>query len=530
MKKVFFAILSASLLFSCSKSSLDLVNPNEPTPLVLKSEEGLIRGALGIYNKFGLEFWWLALANHDVMGDSYTISAGNFSWRWVNQVSKITLSDGTVVTPPQGGSQGNELKARNDRSFGNDNAFYNEWAALYLVNNQANLLLNVTSQNDLALTGSADDIETKKALVRAFAYWWKGFAYSRIGSIYIAGVQADKFVDGTLATNDFLAHDAIVKLGNDNFDACVAELNKIKSPSAYNALFKRIIPDFTATGKGGVISPDEWKRHINTYKARNLLANKKVAQMTSADWTNVLTLANAGIGKDDKIFTMRSADVNDLVEIDAWAPARLQMGWDNVSERFVQDIKQSDARFTRNIDGPYGAYGNERNRGLQYATRWYLNEISAGGDWASTTTGLAELPVGCSYEENELMIAEANIHLGNIDEGLKHVDNVRDYQKSGLAHVAGTGLSQEQALEELRRERRVGLFLKNVAFYDARRWGVTAPAAQGGGRKHAWVVKADGKLDADATIEYNYLDYWDVPQNELDFNTPSAASAPVKSN
>jgi hypothetical protein len=29
-------------------------------------------------------------------------------------------------------------------------------------------------------------------------------------------------------------------------------------------------------------------------------------------------------------------------------------------------------------------------------------------------------------------------------------------------------------------------------------------------------------------MEYNYLDYWDVPQNELDFNTPGAASAPVK--
>ncbi|NLR65303.1 RagB/SusD family nutrient uptake outer membrane protein [Chitinophaga varians] len=530
MKKIFLTILSASLLFSCSKSSLDLLNPNEPTPAVLKTEEGLIRGTLGIYNKFGLEFWWIALANHDVMGDSYTISAGNFSWRWVNQVSKITLSNGTVLTPPQGGSQGTELKNRNDRSFGNDNAFYNEWAALYFVNNQANLILDITSKDDLSMTGGADEVATKKALIRAFAYWWKGFAYSRIGSIYIAGVQADKFVDGTLMNSEFVTHDAIVKLGNDNFDACVAELNKVKSISAYNALFPRLIPDFTATGKGGVISPDAWKRHIATYKARNLLVNKKVAQMTNADWTNVLTLATAGLSKDDKIFTMRSADVNDLVSITAWSPYRLQIGWANVSERLVQDFKAGDKRYERNIDGPYAPYGNERNRGAQYATRWYLYEISDGGDWASTTTGLAELPVACSYEENELMIAEANIRLGNIEEGLKHIDNVRDYQKSELPHVAGTGLTQADALEELRSERRIGLFLKNVAFYDARRWGVTAPATQGGGRQHAWVIKSDNKLDNDATIEYNYLDYWDVPQNELDFNTPSGTSAPVKSN
>lgn len=530
MKKVFLAILSASLFLSCNKKSLDLVDPNAPNPAVLKTEEGLIRGALGIYSKFGLEFWWLTLANHDIMGDSYTISAGNFSWRWVNQVSKITLSNGTVLTPPQGGSQSTELKNRNDRSFGGDNAFYNEWYSLYLVNNQANLMLDVTSQNDLVMSGSADAQATKKALIRAFAYWWKGFVYSRIGSMYIAGIQADKFVDGTLLSHDFITHDAVVKLGNDNFDACVAELNKVTNIDAYNALFKRLIPDFTTSGKGGIISPDAWKRQIATYKARNLLANKKVAQMTAADWNTVLTLATAGLAKDDKIFTMRSADVNDLVSITAWSPYRLQVGWANLSERLVQDFKAGDKRYDRNIDGPYAPYGNERNRGAQYATRWYLFEISDGGDWASTTTGLAELPVACTYEENELMLAEANIHLGNIDEGLKHVDNVRDYQNSGLAHVSSTGLTQTDALEELRIERRIGLFLKNVAFYDARRWGITAPAAQGGGRKNAWVVKPDNKLDQNATIEYNYLDYWDVPMNELDFNTPSSTSAPVKSN
>ncbi|MBC9933821.1 RagB/SusD family nutrient uptake outer membrane protein [Chitinophaga qingshengii] len=527
MKKIFLTILSASLLFSCSKDSLDLVNPNSPNPAVLKTEEGLTRGALGIYAKFGLEYWWLTLANHDIMGDAFTISAGNYSWRWINQVSKITLSDGTVLTPPQGGAQGTELKNRNDRSFGNDNAFYNEWAALYLVNNQANLLLDVTSKDDLTMSGSADAVTSKKALIRAFAYWWKGFVYSRIGSIYIAGVQADKFEGGTLLNSNFVTHDAIVKLGNDNFDACAAELNKVTNEDAYNALFARIIPGFTMGGKGGVISPAAWKRHLNTYKARNILANKKVAQMTSADWTNVLTLATAGLAKDDHIFTMRSYDVKDLVGITAWAPYRLLNGWDLPSERFVQDIKAGDKRYTRNVIGPVTPYGNERNRGAQYSTRWRLNDIRTGGDWVSTTIGMAEIPVGCSYEENELMIAEANIYLNNIEEGLKHVDNVRDYQKSGLPHVSGTGLSQADALEELRRERRIGLFLKNVAFYDARRWGITAA---GGGRKHAWVVKPNNQVDTDATIEYNYLEYWDVPQNELDFNTPSSVSAPVKSN
>ena len=29
-------------------------------------------------------------------------------------------------------------------------------------------------------------------------------------------------------------------------------------------------------------------------------------------------------------------------------------------------------------------------------------------------------------------------------------------------------------------------------------------------------------------MEYRYMDYWDVPHNELDFNTPGPTSAPVK--
>ncbi|HVV06128.1 MAG TPA: hypothetical protein VHC96_17980 [Puia sp.] len=62
-----------------------------------------------------------------------------------------------------------------------------------------------------------------------------------------------------------------------------------------------------------------------------------------------------------------------------------------------------------------------------------------------------------------------------------------------------------RAIEEVSRERRIGLYLRGVAFYDARRWGVTEPVVSGGGRAGDW----------------------DVPQNELDFNIPASGSAPT---
>jgi hypothetical protein len=72
-----------------------------------------------------------------------------------------------------------------------------------------------------------------------------------------------------------------------------------------------------------------------------------------------------------------------------------------------------------------------------------------------------------------------------------------------------------------------------VAFYDARRWGVTAPAASGGGRANANVLVPGNIIGAaSATIlpcfmDYNYLDYWDIPKNELDFNAALPGSAPI---
>lgn len=539
MKKIYLILVSIMLLtHACKKSSLELNNPNEPTPEVLTSEEGMKRAALGVYTHgvynpgtsdafFGYNYWWFALANHDIMGDSYTISAGNFSWRWVNQVSKITLSNGTVLTPPQGGSQATELRARNDRSYGDDNAFYHEWLAMYLMNNQANLILSGLNNPDLKFSGGDADVAAKIATFKAWAYWWKGFTYSRIGSIYTSGIISDVF---NTTNSNYVSHEVMIQEANKNFDLAIAQLNSI-NPSAiasYEGILKAAIPSFTQIGKGGILSIDAWKNQMNTYKARNLLANKKVSAMTNADWTQVLNLSTNGIKQADKIFTMRSADVNDLVSITAWAPYRLQIGWANVSERLIQDFKPGDQRYVRNVDGPNAPYGNERNRGAQYATRWYLNEIADGGDYASTATGDAEIPVGCSYEENELMIAEANIYLNNIEAGLGHIDNVRTYQNSGLPAVKGNSLNRAQALEELRRERRIGLFLKNVSFYDARRWNVTAPASEGGGRSNAWVVVGN-TLDPNAKIEYNYLDYWDVPKNEVDFNVPGTGSSPVVS-
>jgi hypothetical protein len=150
--------------------------------------------------------------------------------------------------------------------------------------------------------------------------------------------------------------------------------------------------------------------------------------------------------------------------------------------------------------------------------------------YANRTAGSGEAFLAGTYEENELMKAEAYIRLGgqsNVDQGISIINTIRTSQGAGLAALA-PGLTQALAIEELRSERRVALAFRGLSFYDARRWGVIDPVASGGGRTGAVVLSATGSVNTNATINYGYMDYWDVPDNDLVFNPPAAGSAPVK--
>jgi len=106
------------------------------------------------------------------------------------------------------------------------------------------------------------------------------------------------------------------------------------------------------------------------------------------------------------------------------------------------------------------------------------------------------------------------------------IDEVRDYQGAGVAHIGGSGLTLSQAMQELSMERLAGLALRGLSFYDCRRWGWTYAIANGGGR-YGCTLLYKGNIYNNATIDYNFMDYWDVPGDETEKNTPSADSAPV---
>ena len=541
MKRYLIYILIMVIAGSaCKKSSLELNDPNNPTPeQSLITEAGLKNFSLGILQKMvadvpdegSTNIFHIALTNHTIMGDEAYVPYGNYGLRWVNQVYKITLPGGTVITNPNGVEQKTQLQGFDSRGAGELNAFQYEWSVNYYIIAQANQLLEALDNPALILTGDATN---KKNTFKAWALWWKGYAYSRIGSMYLAGVIPTK---AGVTNGDFVDHTVILAEADKVLNECLTTLNAITESPEYTNIMQAIVASFNDNKK--VVTPAMWKRQVYSLQARNLLANTKITEMTTAKWQQIITLANQGIQATDVIFRfgMDPSGTNDVSSgfYHPYAFIGEVQQFSFVSERLIQEFKANDNRLKIGFVPFSVPKVNERGRGLQFGTRWNPVFIEDGGLYA-TGDNRGLVPWACSYEENQLMKAEALIRTGSIEPGLQLVDAVRDFQSSGLAHVAGSGLNATQALEEYRRERRVALFLWGTAFYDARRWGVTKPAAQGGGRANAIVIvpgnlltpPQTGSIPTACFMEYNYMDYWDVPQNELDFNTAGSASPPLK--
>jgi len=547
MKKYIFlysSVLVAMSLFNSCQEELDVNNPNQPGIDAALTEEGLISLAQGTtylngfnflkYSDGGMgpTFYTGVVAIHELLGDVVTSDFANV---FINQIccpDAITLDDATVVLNPNSPPiQKDFLRQVNENANQGNNPAYYEWAFMYNLLHASNHILDLTEE--VEFSGNA---EIKKNTLKAWCYWWKGFAYSRIGSMYYAGLINDYGGDITSdnpgTNNKYVSHEAIIDESDKQLDLAVATLTALQNDENYQNVLGELIPLIFQVGKGGVLSPEMWIRNINTLKARNILANTRITAMNAGLWNEVLTLANNGVTAEDLVFTGRSNDNSDFMSpTDGNLPAKTisTNAGDNiykVSERLIQDYDPADQRLANNFAVTSTWIGGS-DRGTSFNTRYTMlnggNGLPGVVVLGSQTTGEYELYMATTYEENELMKAEALINTGDPEGGLAIIDELRIQQGAGLSALTGTGLSADEANTALRKERRVVLAFRGLSFYDARRWGVIFDGRQG-----CIVIDQNGQLNTNATINYGFLDYWDVPDNELAYNPPSAESAPVK--
>lgn len=518
------------------KKQLDVQNPNSPTLQDAKTESGIISLASGaVYlngfnvvfnaglNQLGSGFFYTGYGYQELLADVISASASNQNINVINLPESVTLDNGTKVLTNS--SQRGTIQVTNTRSNRSSNSLYYEWAYMYNLNNACNNVLEALP--DVKFTG---DAVSKRKAIEAWAYWWKGYAYSRIGSMYYAGIINNKTFG---VTPSYVTHDAIIAESNKNLDLAMTALTAVTNAAEFKTIIAKVIPDFVQTGKGGAPTPSMWMHTINTQKARNLLANKQVSMMTTADWNTILTLTGNGLTKSDNVFTARTTAINGFISTtgNVAAMSTGNTATFRISERLIQEYKTGDKRLANNFSVRSSPLFDQTG-GVTFSTRYALIDKSLGLPGVQVisdrTPGNFELYIGPTYEESDLMRAEAFIYTNQIEAGLKLIDAVRANNGAGLADVAGTSLTQADAIKELRRERRVALVFRGISYYDYRRWGIIYDISKGGGRTGAVVLTSGGQLNTNATINYNFLDYWDVPADETELNPPASGSAPVK--
>ncbi|MBS1505335.1 MAG: RagB/SusD family nutrient uptake outer membrane protein [Bacteroidetes bacterium] len=554
--KFVYAVLSVILVLGpvACKDQLDVGNPNAPTVSAnVNSETGIIQYAQGVtyINGFkngndwlGNSYFSLPWGYSELMADNVGASASNNQVTTMGQPDYIILDNGQKVSnnSPQVGI----IRSYNNRpaTGAGNNALYYQWLTMYALNNAQNSILSVVDK--IKFTG---DAASKANTVKAWAYWWKGYAYAAIGSMYVAGLIADDFdaaSNVTKISHDYVSSATVIARSDYYYDQAAAALAAVTSASDYSEILGQLIPSYMQTGKGGVLSITEWNHSINTMKARNILVNhlapfvngnpnatitgSSMTPMTAADWTNVFNLTTNGVQASDKIFTVRSSATNSVFSPTSGTVASMTANTPSsstfkISERFLQYYRTGDARKANNFTPSAGYIGD-----YTYTTGYTLVTGGNGAPGvqvlANKAIGAYEVIIAASYEENALMLAEANIRgAGTIAAGTALIDAVRSYLGAGLAAITPT--TQVAALQELVSERRVALVFRGLSFYDSRRWGWTYDISKGGG-SYGNYVKYSGTVNTNVTISYNFMDYWDVPADEFVLNAPSASSVPIQ--
>lgn len=534
-------LFTLSISLGCKKQ-LDITNVNQPTPASAVNESGLISLAQGSIYRNGFfdlkysdgvygRFWAGTMGFQELMGDVIGAEAANAFMNQIGCPNKVILDNGSeVINPNQPRTQYELVRYANQNAQGGSNTTFYEWAYMYNMITAANGVLQLLEK--VTFTGPAASIATKRATIQAWAYWWKGFAYGHIGSIYYAGLIQNASTADASTNGNYVTKEAIIAESNSNYDKAITALGLATSTADYTSVLSRLIPTHVQLGRGGVLTPVMWTRTINTMKARNILVNTTLASMTAAQWNNILTLTANGVTNSDMIFTGRTNATGSFLEntVADKTSQNATTGSTNtykLSERWVQEFLPGDKRRDNNVLtlASVGLFNSDR--GNAFNTRYTLKNQGNGMAgvivYSNQTAGLNEINLAATFEENNLMRAEALIQTGQVAAAAPLIDAVRTYQGAGLAPMS-TSLSQADAYEQLRRERRIALAFQGLSFYDARRWGIIEPNT---GRTGCTVVTFAAAVNTNAKIIYGYLDYWDVPDNELAYNPAASGSAPT---
>ncbi|TMI80108.1 MAG: hypothetical protein E6H10_14295, partial [Bacteroidetes bacterium] len=375
-RKYHFYFLSAIMLlliFSSCKKQLDVKNPNSPTFEVnVKDEGGLTSYAKGgvYWNGFNYGDVWLGdsyfslpQGYHELMGDLVGGGQGSNNQMTTMGVPEKFQADPndptTVFVNPAPQAKGIIRTFNNPASTAQgNNALYYEWTNMYAMIKACNLTLNLVDGIPLTVD--------KANTVKAWAYWWKGYAYAELGTVYYAGLIVEQSNSvANEVVNKFVKQSDIIAESNKNLNLALNTLKAISNQGDYDAIIKQLIPGQNQAGLGKPPSSVQWIRTINTMLARNILLNhlspfvngnpsatinkSTITPMSATDWQSVITFCNSGIQQGDYVFAGRTSSTNSFFSADGGSvpgiiSASNQTTTLKLGERLVQQFKAGDKR------------------------------------------------------------------------------------------------------------------------------------------------------------------------------------------
>jgi starch-binding outer membrane protein, SusD/RagB family len=376
-------------VISSCKKQLDVKNPNAPTLNDnVTSEAGITAYAKGgvYWNGFNYGNGWLGdsyfslpWGYHELMGD--VVGGGQGS---NNQTTTMGVPDKfqadptdatTIFTNPSPQATSIIRSFNNQASTANaNNALYYEWTSMYSMINACNISLEALGGINL----NADKANT----IKAWCYWWRGYAYAQIGTLYYAGLIVNKSTKpGEKPNDNYVKQADIITESNKQLNLAITTLNGISNQGDYNSIIAQLIPTQCQVGLGGPLSSAEWIRTINTMLARNIVLNHlapfvnenpgatiakaSIPAMSTADWQSVITLCNNGIKNGDNVFTGRTSSTNSFFtpiggSVAGMLTSSNQTTTYKLSERLVQQFKAGDKRLA-NFTTANGTFFGDAN-------------------------------------------------------------------------------------------------------------------------------------------------------------------------